>query len=54
MSNGNEEMKKNFDNFFRKGEVGDWKNYLTGDNLMHWDDWIKSNLEGTELEIIFD
>ena len=47
-------MKKKFDNFFRRGEVGDWKNYFAGDNLKLLDDWIKSNLEGTELDIPFE
>ena len=54
MADGNEMMKEKMVKFFRKGKVGDWKNHLTGDKLKHWDDWIKSNLAGTELEMTFE
>ena len=54
MANGNEMIKEKFVKFFRKGVVGDWKNYFSGDKLKQWDDWIKSNLEGTELKMSFE
>ena len=44
-----ETMKK----FFRKGEVGDWKNYFTGTKLDDWNTWIKRELEGTDIQIQF-
>ena len=34
--------------FYRKGKVGDWKNYLTGKKLKVWDEWISNNLEGSD------
>ncbi len=40
--------------FFRKGEVGDWKNYFTGEKLKEWDEWIEKNLEGTDIKITFE
>ncbi len=40
--------------FFRKGEVGDWKNYFTGEKLEEWDEWIQKNLEGTDIKIAFE
>ena len=35
--------------FFRKGVVGDWKNYFHGENLKLWDQWIAENLQGTDI-----
>ena len=35
--------------FFRKGVVGDWKNYFKGENLKVWDQWIQDNLQGTDI-----
>ena len=35
--------------FFRKGAVGDWKNYFHGENLKLWDRWIQENLQGTDI-----
>ena len=37
--------------FFRKGQVGDWKNHFTDEELEAWEAWIKNNqsqLEGLE------
>lgn len=35
--------------FIRKGQVGDWRNYLSDDTSVRFDKWIKENLEGTGL-----
>jgi len=35
--------------FFRKGVVGDWKNYFKGENLKVWDQWIQDNLQDTDI-----
>ena len=40
--------------FFRKGQVGDWKNYFTGQKLEEWDKWIEQHLEGTNLSIAYN
>ena len=39
--------------FFRKGEVGDWKNFFEGENLENWDKWIAKNLEGSDIQFNF-
>ena len=35
--------------FFRKGVVGDWKNYFHGEKLKIWDQWIVENLRGIDI-----
>ena len=37
--------------FFRKGIVGDWKNYFGGKTLLSWAQWISDHLEGTDIVI---
>ena len=54
MSGGNEVTKKMYTKFFRKGQVGDWKNYFAGEKLGQWDQWIADNLQGTDLEMAFE
>ena len=54
MSNGSEMLKQMFTHFFRKGQVGDWKNYFKGETLNQWDEWIANNLQETDLEMIFE
>ncbi len=39
--------------FFRKGQVGDWKNYLD-ENNEKWNNWIKENVEGLDVSFKFD
>ncbi len=53
---GDNENAKQFANrFFRKGEVGGWKDYFgSGTNLEEWDDWIGSNLKDTGMDITFE
>ena len=40
--------------FFRKGQIGDWKNYFSGEKLDEWDTWINQNLEGTNIKMVFE
>ena len=47
-------MSKTMAQFFRKGQIGDWKNYFTGQKLEEWDAWIKQNLEGTDIKMVFE
>jgi hypothetical protein len=54
MSVGIQAMKDVYTKFFRKGQVGDWKNYFEGENLSQWDQWIAENLKGTDLEMVFE
>jgi len=54
LSNGIEEMNQMMQKFFRKGKVGDWKNYIEGENNNRWNEWIKKNLEGTDIKIDFE
>ena len=41
-----------FDNMFRKGAIGDWKNHEI--DVALWDKWIGDNLEGTDIELAPD
>ena len=36
--------------FFRKGSVGDWKNYFDKAQAKQFEDWIQNNIKGTTLE----
>lgn len=35
--------------FIRKGEVGDWKNYMSDELVAKFDAWTETNLAGTGL-----
>lgn len=35
--------------FIRKGEVGDWKNYMSDDLSRRFDQWAEQNMKGTGL-----
>ena len=35
----------------RKGQVGQWKNYFTEENIEKWDKWITDNLDGTDIKL---
>ena len=39
---------------FRKGIVGDWKNYFEGEKLEEWDKWIEECLKGTGIQMAFE
>ena len=39
--------------FFRKGTVGDWKNYFQGDKAKEWDEWIKAKAGELNVEMSF-
>ena len=47
-------ISDSFAKFYRKGMVGDWKNYFKGEKLKTWDDWISKNLEGSEIQFNFN
>ena len=47
-------MNDNMERFFRKGQIGDWKNYFSGEKLQEWDEWISQNLEGTDIKMVFE
>jgi len=40
--------------FMRKGETGDWRNHLTEEQLQRIICWEKENLEGSDLEFVYD
>ena len=41
--------------FFRKGQIGDWKNHFTESELEKWDLWIQNNQNNLEgLEFTYD
>eukprot|EP00094_Tigriopus_californicus_P008954 TCALIF_08630-PA protein Name:"Similar to SULT1C4 Sulfotransferase 1C4 (Homo sapiens)" AED:0.11 eAED:0.11 QI:74/0.71/0.62/1/0.85/0.75/8/100/616 len=48
------EEKVEFSKFFRKGVVGDWKNYFAGEKLEEWENWIKENVQGTDIQMNFE
>ena len=35
--------------FIRKGEIGDWKNFMSDDMSRRFDNWAEENLKGSEL-----
>ena len=45
------ESNPNFKKHFRKGIVGDWKNYFDDKNNVIWDKWIEENLKGTDIKL---
>jgi hypothetical protein len=53
LSAGNPEMEQIMLKFFRKGEVGDWKNHLDEKDMEEWDSWIEANLKGSDIKLTF-
>jgi len=47
-------MKEPTAKHFRKGKVGDWKNYFEGEMLEGWNKWIEENLKDTDIKISFE
>lgn len=50
----NEKLKKKNERFYRKGEVGDWKNHFEDGRAKVWDEWIEDNLKGTDIKEDFE
>ena len=46
---GKDFFKRVGDHFIRKGQVGDWKNYMSPELSKRFDDWIEENTKGTGL-----
>lgn len=40
--------------FIRKGEIGDWKNYMSDEMSERFDRWIDKNFGGTGLEFVYE
>ena len=53
-SNMKERTPQRFSNFFRKGEVGDWKNHLKEEKLKEWDAWVANGLDGYNIKFKFE
>ena len=53
--NENEASKEGSRKFFRKGQVGDWKNYFAEEKMMAaWNKWIEENLQNTDITMDFE
>ena len=51
---GNNDLSNNMTKFYRKGTVGDWKNYFKGEKLQMWENGITKNMEGSDVEFNFE
>lgn len=40
--------------FIRKGQVGDWKNYMSADLSSRFDEWIERNSKGSDLKFEYE
>lgn len=49
----NGEKDKNVQ-FIRKGQIGDWKNYMSDELSARFDEWIRQNTDGTGLEFEYE
>lgn len=54
MSNGDQSVKRFYQKFFRKGQVGDWKNHFDEEKKKKWNNWIDKNMEGLKLSLTFE
>lgn len=50
----NQNSVKNDSKFIRKGQIGDWKNYISPDLSRKFDEWTKKNTTGTGLEFVYE
>ena len=48
------DMKEMAEKHFRKGMVGDWKNYFEGEKLEEWNKWIEENMKDTDIKMSFE
>lgn len=51
---GQEELEKKGVKFIRKGQIGDWKNYMTAELSARFDQWIEEKFSGTGLEFEYE
>jgi len=49
-----EGLAKEEGHFIRKGKTGDWKNHFSPELNSRLDEWIKKNLEGTDLKFTME
>ena len=55
LAGGDAGFQKQMTDFFRKGEIGDWKNHdVDGENNVKWNEWIERSVEGTDIQIKFE
>ena len=40
--------------FMRKGETGDWRNYLSQEQLERMEEWEERGLKGTDFRFVYD
>jgi hypothetical protein len=45
--------KERAQKFFRKGIIGNWKEYFAGENLETWNKWVQDNVKDTDIKIAF-
>lgn len=51
---GDSDDGKHSAKFIRKGQIGDWKNYMTNEMSERFDEWIESHSFGTGLEFAYE
>ena len=48
------EKKEEGHKFFRKGKVGDWKNYFQGEQKEKWNQWVEENRTKIGIDMTFE